>query len=316
MATTRVGISGWRYPPWRGVFYPDHLAQRDELAYASRQFRTIEINGSFYSLQRPESWKAWYESTERGFVFAVKGPRFITHTLRLRNVEAPLANFFASGVLALREKLGPILWQLPPTLRYDRRSLDAFLALLPKTTNDAIALSRKHDSHLKRPAHYGVEVPRRLHHAIEVRHESFEDPSFIGLLRKYNVAFVVADTAGKYPRYFDVTAGFVYVRLHGDKKLYTSGYSKKTLGEWARRIEAWRQGAELDEDPRISRAARRKRRSLNVYVYFDNDAKVKAPGDALALGSMIAAETSEIVGLKAPALSHQKSSHPSRKCRL
>jgi uncharacterized protein YecE (DUF72 family) len=279
----RIGISGWRYAPWRGKFYPSDLVQRDELFFASRKFSTIEINGSFYSLQRPESWRAWHDQTPDDFVFAVKGPRFITHTLRLRNVEVPLANFFASGVLALRSKLGPMLWQFPPTLHYDPTQVEAFLALLPKSTDEAATLAGKHDFHLKHPAYLDPGPPRRIRHAIEVRHDSFVDPSFITLLRKYNVGFVVADTAGKYPRFFDVTAGFVYVRLHGDRELYASGYGKKALTEWARRINAWRRGARTEGDPFISRATGRKRSTVDAYVYFDNDAKVKAPDDAQAL---------------------------------
>jgi uncharacterized protein YecE (DUF72 family) len=287
MATTRIGISGWRYAPWRGVFYPKDLVQRDELAFASREFPTIELNGSFYSLQRPESYRQWYEATPRGFVFAVKGPRFITHTLRLRDVEKPLANFFASGVLALREKLGPILWQFPPSFRFDPDVLAPFLAMLPRTTEAAAVLGRKHDGHLKREAFLEVKRNHRLRHAVEIRHESFVDPAFIALLRKHGIGFVVADTAGRFPRYFDVTAPFVYVRLHGDKKLYASGYGDKALADWARRIRAWRRGAQPAGDPRIATSPPRKRASRDVYVYFDNDTKVKAPFDARSLAERI-----------------------------
>lgn len=287
MATTRIGISGWRYSPWRGVFYPSDLVQRDELAYASRQFPTIELNGSFYSLQRPESYRSWYEATPRGFVFAVKGPRFITHTLRLRDVERPLANFFASGVLALREKLGPILWQFPPSFRFEPERFEAFLAMLPTNVKAAAALGRKHDAHLKREPCLEVDRNHRLRHAVEIRNESFVDPSFITLLRKYRVAFVVADTAGKYPRYFDVTAPFVYVRLHGDEELYASGYGQAALADWARRIRAWRRGVQPAGDPRIARSAPPRRASRDIYVYFDNDTKVKAPGDAHALAALL-----------------------------
>lgn len=287
MATVRIGISGWRYAPWRGVFYPKDLAQRDELAFASRRLRTIEINGSFYSLQSPDSYRRWYDDTPRGFVFAVKGPRFITHVKRLRDVDAPLANFFASGVLALGEKLGPILWQFPPNFRFDAELMDAFFSQLPRTTEDAATLGRRHDARLKKRAWLQVDRSRRLRHAVEIRHESFVDPAFIDLLRKHGVALVVADTAGKFPRYFDVTAGFVYVRLHGDIELYASGYGEKALKAWARRVRAWARGAQPAGDPRISRKAPPKRASRDVYVYFDNDAKVKAPGDAEALEKLL-----------------------------
>jgi uncharacterized protein YecE (DUF72 family) len=287
MATTRIGISGWRYSPWRGVFYPKDLVQKDELSFASREFPTIELNGSFYSLQRPESYLSWYEDTPRGFVFAVKGPRFITHTKRLRDIDKPMANFFASGVLALREKLGPMLWQFPPNFRFDPQVFEAFLAMLPRTTTAAAAMGRGHDAHLKRKAYLDVERSHRLRHAVEIRHESFVDPAFITLLRKYGVAFVVADTAGQFPRYFDVTAPFVYVRLHGDKKLYASGYSDEALHDWARRLRAWQRGVQPAKDPRISRSAPPKRTSRDVYVYFDNDMKVKAPRDAHALAALL-----------------------------
>lgn len=287
MAKTRIGISGWRYTPWRGVFYPKDLAQRRELDFASRQFPTIELNGSFYSLQRPESYQAWYDETPKGFVFAVKGPRFITHMLRLKNIDAPLANFFASGVLALREKLGPMLWQFPPNFRFDPSTFEAFLAMLPSSMEAAARLGQGHDAHLKREPWLHVETNHRMRHAVEIRHESFVDPAFIALLRKYGVGFVVADTAGKFPRYFDVTAPFVYVRLHGDKKLYASGYGDAVLADWARRIRAWRRGAQSSGDPRISRVAPAKRGSRDVYVYFDNDMKVKAPRDARSLIALV-----------------------------
>lgn len=283
MGKSRIGISGWRYAPWRGKFYPKSLVQRDELHYASRQVATIEINGSFYSLQRPESYTQWHDQTPRGFVFAVKGPRFITHVLRLRDIERPLANFFASGVLNLGAKLGPMLWQFPPNFRYDRKQFGDFLALLPRNTHQANQLATRHDSHLKHPAESFPEASHRLRHAVEIRHESFVDPDFIALLRQRGVALVVADTAGKWPLLEDVTAGFMYLRLHGDKKLYASGYSDAALDDWARRIRAWQRGAQ----PRGARRASGKpppaRQSRDVYCYFDNDIKVKAPFDAIKL---------------------------------
>jgi uncharacterized protein YecE (DUF72 family) len=283
MGRSRIGISGWRYAPWRGKFYPATLVQREELHYASRQVPTIELNGSFYSLQRPESYAQWRDQTPRGFLFAVKGPRFITHVLRLRDIERPLANFFASGVLSLDAKLGPMLWQFPPNFRYDRKQFGDFLALLPRTTRQAVQLAGKHDSHLKHPAGNFPQASHRLRHAVEIRHDSFVDPDFIALLRRHGVALVVADTAGKWPLLEDVTAGFMYLRLHGDKKLYASGYSDAALDDWARRIRAWMRGAQ----PRGARRASDKpppaRQSRDVYCYFDNDMKVKAPFDAIRL---------------------------------
>lgn len=261
----RVGISGWRYAPWRGVFYPEGLAQRRELEYCGRHFPTVEINGSFYSLQRPEYYEQWYRETPAGFVFAVKGSRYITHLLRLANIEKPLANFFASGVLALEEKLGPFLWQFPERFRFDPERFDAFFRLLPRSSAQALALARRRDARMTGRARLAIGADRPLRHAIEIRHQSFVNDDFVSLLKKSAVGLVVADTAGKWPKLFNVTAPFVYVRLHGDKELYASGYTARSLDAWARRIRAW------------DRAGR------DVYVYFDNDVKVKAPFDALAL---------------------------------
>ncbi|MCW2004732.1 uncharacterized protein YecE (DUF72 family) [Xanthomonas arboricola] len=279
----RIGISGWRYARWRGTFYPTGLAQRRELAYAGRCFPSVEINGSFYSLQRPESYQSWHDETPDDFVFAVKGPRFVTHMKRLRDCEQALANFFASGVLRLGPKLGPILWQLPPSLRFDEAVLDAFLSALPRDTEAALALARKRDTTLMhgRTA-LSVDRKRPLRHALEMRHPSFCDPSCMKLLRKHKVGVVVADTAGKFPYLEDVTADFVYLRLHGDAQLYASGYSDHALDRWGERIAAWAAGGEPSDAQRVGpRASKRARR--DVYCYFDNDMKVHAPFDARGL---------------------------------
>ncbi|MCU1656443.1 MAG: hypothetical protein JWO57_1099 [Pseudonocardiales bacterium] len=265
----RVGISGWRYPPWRGVFYPKGLPQQAELSYAASRLSTIEINGSFYALQRPESFRSWYEQTPADFVFAVKGARFITHMKRLNDIEAPLANFFASGVLALREKLGPVLWQLPPTLGFDPDRLAAFFARLPRSTREAAWLARQHDDRMEGRALTHADADRPLRHALEVRHKSFETPAFTELLREHHIAVVVADTAGKWPLIRDVTTDFAYVRLHGDVELYTSGYTDAALDAWAITLRGW---ADAGHD---------------VYVYFDNDVKVRAPFDAMALAEKL-----------------------------
>jgi uncharacterized protein YecE (DUF72 family) len=264
--TVRVGISGWRYPSWRGDFYPRGLPQRRELEYAARQLTSVEVNGSFYSLQRPESYRRWRSEVPEGFVFAVEGGRFVTHYKRLRDVETPLANFFASGVLELGPTLGPVLWQLPERLGFEAEVLAAFLALLPATTGAAAELAARHDD--KVPANRAVtttERDRPLRHALEFRSPTFADEAAYALLREHGVATVVADTAGRWPKVFEVTAGFVYVRLHGDKELYASGYSGAALDEWAARCRVW---AEEGRD---------------VYVYFDNDMKGYAPHDAVAL---------------------------------
>jgi uncharacterized protein YecE (DUF72 family) len=278
----RIGISGWRYEPWRGTFYPKGLAQRRELEYASRRLTSIEINGSFYSLQAPASYRAWREATPDDFVFAVKGGRYITHMLRLRNVRAALGNFFASGIADLRGKLGPILWQFPPNFAYDRERFEAFMAMLPYDTDAAAAVARRHDGKLRHRASCVFKPERTLRHAIEVRHASFEDPDFIALLRKYNIAFVVADTARKWIERDDVTADFVYVRLHGAVDLYKSRYSDEELARFAHRVDCWARGREPGDANRIAGRAP-KAASRDVYCYFDNTDKVHAPDNAIAL---------------------------------
>ena len=280
----RIGISGWRYAPWRGVFYPEKLQQRRELEFASGVFPTIEINGSFYSLQSPKSWKTWHDETPTGFVFAVKGPRYITHLLRLREYETALANFLASGVLQLGSKLGPMLWQFPPNFRFDEERFDNFFTHLPKDTDTALELARKRDrSRMSGRTALPTQPNRRLRHAVEIRHESFRDDAFVRLLRRHDVALVVADTAGRWPLLEDVTADFVYIRLHGDEELYVSGYTDEALDMWARRIDAWSRGAEPDDARKASSLKPRRRASRDVYCYFDNDAKVHAPFDAQTL---------------------------------
>lgn len=276
----RIGISGWRYPPWRGVFYPPDLPQHRELEYASGKFPTIEINGTFYSLQRPESFERWYNDTPPGFVFSIKGARYITHIKRLHDVDNPLANFFASGIFNLREKLGPILWQFPPSFHYDPEKLKHFFELLPHDTSQALSLARKREPRMTGRACLAIDATRILRHAIEIRHESFVDESFIRLLREHNIALVIADTAGKWPYREDITADFIYLRLHGDKELYASGYTPEALTRWSMRIRAWRTGSQPDDAHLISARPVLQRHPRDVYCYFDNDVKVRAPFDA------------------------------------
>ncbi|QNA90680.1 DUF72 domain-containing protein [Massilia sp. Dwa41.01b] len=283
MGAIYIGISGWRYTPWRGVFYPPGLVQTRELDYASRQLPTIEINGSFYSLQRPESYAAWYRATPPGFVFAVKGNRFITHMLKLNDIEGPLANVLASGVFELREKLGPFLWQFPQMVKFDPERFEHFLSLLPQDTEAALARALQYQPRMEGKVSLVMDAKRPMRHAVEIRHESFEDARFIALLRKYKVALVVADTAGRWPHVEDVTADFVYIRLHGDKELYASGYDDEAIEQWAARIRAWRTGGQPKEDRCVSAHAPPKRTSRDVYCYFDNDIKVHAPYDAQRL---------------------------------
>lgn len=293
-----IGISGWRYKGWRGVFYPERLPQRRELEFASRKFDTIELNGSFYSLHRPESFSQWQAETPQDFTFAIKGSRYITHMLRLRNVEGPLANFFAQGVLRLGAKLGPILWQLPPNFSFEPERLEQFFALLPRTQKQAAELARNHDDRLKGRSWFQVRKDAALHHAIEIRHESFVHEKFIRLLRRYGVGLVVADTV-EWPLLMDVTAGFVYCRLHGSIELYASGYEADALDIWARRVVAWARGDDVSDGRKASQRNAAKRKRRDVYVYFDNDMKVRAPFDAAQLRDrvtrLLAGQVPEVV---------------------
>jgi uncharacterized protein YecE (DUF72 family) len=263
----RVGISGWRYAGWRGKFYPKNLAQHRELEFAAGAFNTVEINGSFYSLQLPSSYRRWRETTPPDFMFAVKGGRF----------------------LALREKLGPILWQLPPNLGFEADRLREFFALLPRNMGEAASLAKKHDNKLKARAYAKIEpamARRPLRHAMEVRHESFMTPEFFELLRQENIAFVFADTAGKFPYAENLTADFIYIRLHGAEKLYVSGYDDRALDWWANRINLWRVGRQ-PRDAKLIGKRGSDSRSRDVFVYFDNDAKVHAPFDAIRLAERL-----------------------------
>ena len=266
MPELRVGTSGWRYKHWRGVYYPKGLVQRRELAYIGEHLNTAEINGSFYSLQRPSSYQRWSAETPPGFVFAVKGSRYITHMKKLGDVHAPLANFLASGVLALNDRLGPMLWQLPPSLGFDAERLTAFFDLLPRTSGQALEIAKQHDERLADRTWLSVDADRPIRHAVEVRHKSFETDDFLTLLRSNDVALVVADTAGRFPLIRARTSDFVYVRLHGDEQLYTSDYSPAALDAWAE----WIAGQRCD-----------------AYVYFDNDGYAHAPFNAESLAQRL-----------------------------
>jgi uncharacterized protein YecE (DUF72 family) len=283
----RIGISGWRYKGWRNDFYPSNLPQRAELQYASARFNSIELNGSFYSLQRPESYQRWHEETPPGFVFSIKGSRFVTHMKRLVDVESPLANFFAQGLLRLSEKLGPILWQFPPNFKYEKERLNRFFSLLPRTHKEAAKLGKKHDDRLVGRDWLRVKQDFPLRHAIEIRNESFVCEDFIALLRKHQVGLVVADTV-EWPLLMDVTADFVYCRLHGSEKLYTSSYSQEAIDAWADRVVRWSGGQEAEDEKKASNIAAVAAEARDVFVYFDNDAKVRAPFDAQELMRRIA----------------------------
>lgn len=283
----RIGISGWTYKPWRGVFYPKGLPQARELGFAATRFRAIEINGTFYSLQRPESFANWAARTPADFVFAVKGPRYITHMLKLRGAERPLANFLASGLLRLGPKLGPILWQFPARFRFDADRLAAFFDMLPRDTEAAAALARHHDARLDGRDWLLTDARRRLRHAIEIRHDSFRDPRFIDLLRAHDIALVCADTV-EWPLLMDITSDFIYCRLHGSEQLYASGYDDDALDRWAQRVRAWAHGSEPEDALRAGAPAQRAA-ARDVFVFFDNDAKVRAPQDAAGLARQVEA---------------------------
>jgi uncharacterized protein YecE (DUF72 family) len=285
--TIRIGISGWSYGGWRGSFYPTGLRHSDELSYASRQIDTIEINGTHYSLQHPDAFARWYEDTPEDFVFAVKGSRFITHLKQLRDIETPLANFFASGVLRLEEKLGPFLWQFSPRFEFDRERLEHFFTLLPRDTEAAAAVSERHDRRLAGRSWTRTGRKHELRHAIEVRHTSFLEPAFIALLRRYALALVVADSVA-WPYAEDITSDFVYMRLHGSEELYVSGYSNEALDRWAARIKLWSRGLWPNNARLIAPDLTPSHSARDVYVYFDNDAKVRAPFDASSLRARLA----------------------------
>ena len=292
-----IGVSGWRYPHWRRVFYPEKLPQRRELEFAASRFSTVEINGTFYSLQRPSSFRAWSDATPAGFVFAVKGPRFITHMLKLRNAEQALANFFSNGLLELGPKLGPILWQFPPQLRMDPERFTGFFHQLPRTQGAAARLARLHNDKVE--GRVTLQAQRGhartpLRHCVEIRHESFVHHDFIDLLRRHNIGLVVADTV-EWPLLCDITSDFVYCRLHGAEQLYVSGYESAHLDVWADRIVAWATGqpAPLGGAARHACAKSAAAKPRDVYAYFDNDANVRAPFDALDLIAKVKARLPE-----------------------
>jgi uncharacterized protein YecE (DUF72 family) len=280
VGNVRIGISGWRYAGWRGVFYPPKLAQRRELEFAASKFPSVEINGTFYSLQKPEFFREWARVTPKDFVFAVKGSRYITHMLKLRGVDLALANFFASGLLELGAKMGPMLWQFAPQMRFERNRFADFFEQLPRTHGAAARLARRHDARLDGRATTSVErVAAKLpiRHAVEIRDESFAVPEFVELLREHDIGLVVADTVA-WPLLVDVTSDFVYCRLHGAEELYVSAYGDAALDVWADRIVAWATGSQAEGRRACDVCA--EGRPRDVYVYFDNDAKVHAPFDA------------------------------------
>jgi uncharacterized protein YecE (DUF72 family) len=261
----RVGMSGWTYAPWRGDFYPKGLSQKKELEYAASKLTSIEINGTFYSLQKPDSFQSWADQVPKDFIFAVKAPQFMTHVLRLKECEEPLATFLASGLFKLGPKLGPILWQLPPNVMLKDDRFDKFFKLLPHNSMKAAELSLKHSDKIKDRActEPGGKYPIR--HAFEFRHKSFQNETFLQMMKELGIAAVVADSSSKTPLIEEVTAGFVYVRMHGEDKKYKKGYTPAAIKKWAKQVKAWADSG------------------LDVFVYFSTDEKEYSPFDAMNL---------------------------------
>ena len=280
-----MGVSGWSYDGWKGRFYPPDLPARRRLEFVAESFSSVEINGSFYSLQKPSSYLAWHDGTPRDFLFAVKGSRFISHNLKLGNATTALANFFASGVLRLGRKLGPILWQLPRRLRFDRHRVTGFFDLLPRDTHAAAQLARRHDGRVPE-AWTEAEGRRRIRYAIEPRHESFFGPEFASLARRAGIAIAFADS-GDWPYTEELTARFVYLRLHGSPRTYASRYSRDEIERWADRVEAWREGGEPPDARRLTDRSPPRGARRDVYVYFDNDYHAYAPANALELAERL-----------------------------
>ncbi len=278
-----IGTSGWNYPEWRGKFYPKGLPQTKELAFMAEQFDTLEINSSFYRLMLPSTFEKWAAAVPPTFSYAVKGWKNITHMRRLKNVGNDLAMFFSSGMMALKGQLGPILWQLPPSLKFDADVLDTFLASLPKTYGEARELGatapppakKDADKPGAQPALIDLDATDEaalgsmpLHYAVEPRSEGFGSAEAVEIFKKYDTALVMADTGGRYPQFDEVTASLVYVRLHGSPRMYYSKYSDEALQEWADKALAW------------------KHDGLQTYFYFDNTAGGWAPYNAQTLEQM------------------------------
>jgi uncharacterized protein YecE (DUF72 family) len=255
----RVGIGGWTFEPWRGTFYPKGLAQKRELEYAGQHLTSIEINGTYYGSQKPESFARWRDETPDGFVFSVKGTRFSTNRRVLADSGQSIERFVNSGILELKDKLGPINWQFLPTKQFDPKDFEAFLKLLPAT-------------------HEG----RDLRHVVEVRHPSFRSPDFIAMLRAYKVATVLTDKES-FPEIPDLTAAFVYARLQRSSEKVETGYAPKALDEWARRAKLWSAGGAPGELKTVGEAEKKPLKSREVFIYMINGFKPKAPAAAMAL---------------------------------
>jgi uncharacterized protein YecE (DUF72 family) len=253
----RVGIGGWTFEPWRGGnFFPKGHAKTRELQFASRKVTSIEINGTYYSSQKPAIFKRWHDETPDDFIFAVKAIRFATNRRVLAEAGESVTRFVESGLSELKNKLGPILWQFMPTKKFEAADFGEFLSLLPETLDG-----------------------RKLRHAVEVRHESFLVPEFVALARRFGVAIVLADSA-KYPMIADVTADFIYARLQNAQSKVATGYTPAVLERWRKRAQTWHSGGGASDLPSLAKPAVKKKR--DVFVYMINGAKERAPAAAMA----------------------------------
>lgn len=257
--TIRAGMGGWTFEPWDTSFYPEKLAKTKQLQFASRQVPTIEVNGTYYSSFKEPTFVKWASESPEGFVFSLKGNRFVTNRRVLGEAGESMTRFLGSGVAALGEKLGPILWQFMPTKKFDHDDFEAFLKLLP-----------------------GKQDGVKLRHAVEVRHESFAVPEFVALARKYKVAIVCADHE-KYPLISDVTSDFIYARLQTGKDENPDCYEPKRLDEWAERAETWTQGKQPNDLTRIDSSFDAPVEPRDVFMYFISEGKVRAPFGAMAM---------------------------------
>jgi len=254
----RIGIGGWTFEPWRGTFYPEKLTQAKELSYAASKLTSIEINGTYYGSQKPESFRKWASEVPDDFVFSLKGPRFATNRKVLAEAGDSVKRFYDSGVLELGDKLGPVLWQFMPTKKFDEADFGAFLELLPRELDG-----------------------RTLRHVVEVRHDSFCTPAFIALLREHKIPVVFSEHA-TYPAIADVTSDFVYLRLQKGEDSIPTAYPPKALDAWVKRFQDWAGGGEPGDLPRVD-DHKVKKQPRDVFAYVIHEAKVRAPHGAMAL---------------------------------
>lgn len=267
MAKIYVGMSGWTYPPWRGDFYPKGLVQKRELEYASRQVNALEINGTFYSLQKPSSFQKWFEETPDDFIFTIKAGQYMTHVQRLKEVEESLCNFFASGLLCLKDKMGPILWQLPPYLPFKDDRFEKFFESLPHDSRALEKMAARHTSKMNGRAFTEAHRKFAVRHAIEVRHPSFICPEFFDLLKKYNVAHVFTHSGTLVPYEEEITSDFIYARMYGEGKDYKKGYPVKVIEEWGQKVKKWSSG----------------KAGKDCFILFGTEVKERSPFDAIHL---------------------------------